>query len=302
MSSRKVIITVAPTGGSATKAHNPFIPTQPEEIAADVKRCYDAGASVAALHARRPDDQATCDGRIYRRINDLIRARCDIVLNNSTGGGVNGDMIAADAGAVCEVIWEERLKGIEGGADICTMDCITFTAVTPEREVVMNTPPSRGRQLAGLLRARGIKPEWEAFSPTHLLQDCRALIAAGYDAPPYLFNIVLGLDRVFQGALPYTPEILQMMVGLLPPDSLFNVSAVGPDHLFATTHALLLGGHIRVGLEDNLDYASGDPGSNVRFVERAVRIVRELGLEPATAAEARALLGLERPVAPAAAH
>lgn len=293
MSSRKVIVTVAPTGGFATKAHSPFIPTQPEEIAEDVWRCCDAGASVAALHARRPDDQATCDGAIYRRMNELIRARCDIVINNSTGGGVNGDMIPAGAGAICEVLWEERLKGLEGGADICTMDTITFTAVMDGREVVMNTPPSRGRELARLMRDKRIKPEWEAFSPTHLLQDSRTLIAEGFDRPPYIFNIVLGLDRAFQGALPYTPAILQMMVDLLPPQSVFNVSTIGPDQLFATTHALLLGGHIRVGLEDNLYYAPGELGSNVRFVERAVRIIRELGMEPATAAEARTILGLD---------
>lgn len=292
MASRKVIITVAPTGGFATKADNPHVPTQPEEIAADVKRCYDAGASVAALHARRPDDQATCDGAIYRRMNELIRSRCDIVINNSTGGGVNGDMVASDAGALAEVRWEARLEGLDGGADTCTMDAMTFTACLGGREVLMHTPPSRCRELAQRMMERGIKPEWEAFSPTHLLQDCRALIAAGFDRPPYLFNIVLGLDKVFQGALPYTPKLLQMMVELLPDQSVFNVSTIGPDQLHATTHALLLGGHIRVGLEDNLYYAPGRLGSNVEFVERAVRIVRELGMEPATAAEAQRMFGL----------
>ena len=146
--------------------------------------------------------------------------------------------------------------------------------------------------MAELMKARGIKPEWEAFTPNHLLQDCRTLIAEGFDTAPYCFNICLGLDRLFQGAMPYTPQILQWMVDLLPPQSVFNVSAIGPDHLRATTHALLLGGHIRVGLEDCLFYAPGDPASNVRMVERAVRIIRELGMEPATPQEAREILGL----------
>lgn len=292
MSTRKVILTVAPTGGFATKAHNLYVPTQPEEIAADVKRCHDAGASVAALHARRPDDQATCDGGIYRHMNELIRQRCEIVINNSTGGGINGDMVPDDGTDLCEVSWEARLSGLEGGADMCTMDAITFTAAMGGREVLMNTPPSRGREMARLMKARGIKPEWEAFSPTHLLQDSRTLIAEGFDTAPYCFNICLGLDRMFQGALPYTPKILQWMVDLLPAQSVFNVSAIGPDHLHAITHALLLGGHIRVGLEDYLFYAPGDPASNVRMVERAVRIIRELGMEPATSQEAREILGL----------
>lgn len=77
----------------AFKSQNPHLPTQPAEIAEDVYRCYNAGASVVALHARRPDDQATCDAAIYRDMNQRIRERCDIVLNNSTGGGVRGDMV-----------------------------------------------------------------------------------------------------------------------------------------------------------------------------------------------------------------
>lgn len=94
MSKRKVIVTIAPTGGMAHKSQNPHLPTQPEEIAADVVACWKAGASVAAIHARRPDDGATCDAEVYRDINRRIRAAgCDIVLNNSTGGGVHGDMI-----------------------------------------------------------------------------------------------------------------------------------------------------------------------------------------------------------------
>lgn len=292
MPARKVIVTVAPTGGFATKAHTPYVPTQPEEIAEDVRRCVEAGASVAALHARRPDDEATCDGAIYRRINDLVRARCDVVINNSTGGGVNGDMVAG-SDRITDVIWSERLKGLDGGADMCTMDAMTFIATAPDgREVVMKTPPSRATELAELMRRKGIKPEWEAFSPTHILQDAARLIAAGYDSGPHFFNLVFGLDTAFQGALPYTPRLLQMMVDLLPAGALFNVSTIGPDQLRALAHALVLGGHIRVGIEDNLYLSPGVPGSNVQFVERAVRLVRELGLEPATTAEARQMLGL----------
>ena len=97
MAERKVIVTIAPTGGMATKEQNPHIPTQPEEIADDVYRCYDAGASIVAVHARRPDDEATCNPAIYSRINELIRDKSNIIINNSTGGGINGDMVKMGA-------------------------------------------------------------------------------------------------------------------------------------------------------------------------------------------------------------
>src|SRR5690554_5407468 len=93
MADRKVILTVAPTGGMADKSVTPHLPTQPQEIADDVVRCWEAGASVVAVHARRPDDLATCNPEIYREINDLVRSRSDIVINNSTGGGISGDMV-----------------------------------------------------------------------------------------------------------------------------------------------------------------------------------------------------------------
>ncbi|GAB3577301.1 3-keto-5-aminohexanoate cleavage protein [Amycolatopsis endophytica] len=295
MSGRKVIITVAPTGGLATKRDNPHLPTQPEAIAADVRRCYEAGASIAALHARRPDDEATCDPTVYRKINDLIRERCDIVLNNSTGGGINGDLVAWNDAGYHEVSWPERLRGLDGGAEMCTLDAMTCFASVAGRETLLATPPSRGRELARLMREKGIKPEWEAFSPTHLVQEVATLIGEGYDRPPYFVNLVLGLHTVFQGAMPYSPKAVQDMVNLLPEHSIFTVSAAGDCQTEALTQALLLGGHVRVGLEDNLWLEPGEPGTNLAFVERIVRIVRELGMEPATAAEARAMLGLGRP-------
>lgn len=294
MTGRKVIITVAPTGGLSTKRDNPNIPTQPGEIAEDVYRCYNAGASVAALHARRPDDEATCDPAVYAEINGLIRERCDIVINNSTGGGVNGDLLACNDAGYHEVRWAERLRGLDGGAEVCTLDAMTCFASVGGREVLLATPPSRGRELAELMREKAIKPEWEAFSPAHLVQEVATLIGEGYDQPPHFVNLVLGLHTVFQGAMPYSPKALQDMVNLLPAQSLFTVSAAGESQTDALVQGLLLGGHVRVGLEDNLSYAPGEPGTNLAFVERIVRIVRELGMEPATAAEAREMLGLAR--------
>lgn len=293
MAKKKVIITVAPTGGMASKKQNPNLPTQPQEIADDVHRCYNAGASVVAVHARRAsDDEATCDPRVYGEINALIRAKCDIVLNNSTGGGINGDMIHQLNNGLWEINFEERLKGMEAlGAEMCTLDAQTICATFGDKEILVPTTPTRIRQLAEGMMARGIKPEWEVFSLSDVIQDVGKAIAAGLDKPPYFINIVLGVNA-FQGGLPYTPKILQTMVDHLPKDVVFNVSAIGAAQLPATTHALLLGGHVRVGLEDNLMYEAGVPATNVMLVERMVRIARELGFEPATPTEAREIMGL----------
>jgi uncharacterized protein (DUF849 family) len=289
---RKVIVTIAPTGGMASKKQNPNIPTQPQEIADDVYRCFNAGASVVAVHARRPDDLATCNPDIYRRINELIRAKCDIIINNSTGGGINGDMVAQAPNGSWEILWEERIKGMEAGAEMCTLDPTTIVATFEGREILMNTSPTRCRYLAETMKAKGIKPEWEVFSPTHLLQDVNACLKAGLDDPPYFINFVLGADRGFQGAMPYTPKILQQMVELMPDGAIFNVSAIGIAQLNAALQSLLLGGHVRVGLEDNLYYSQGRLANNVELVERIVRIIRDLGMEPASPAEARKMMGL----------
>ncbi len=290
--SRKVILTIAPTGGMAHKSQNPHLPTQPHEIARDVYDCYNAGASVVAIHARRPDDGATCNPAIYRDINERIRSKCDIVINNSTGGGVHGDMIAEGPNGYPEFIWEERLKGMEAGAEMCTLDATTIIASFGGKELLMHTSPLRSRQLAQMMQQRGIKPEWEVFSHSHIVQDVTELTAAGFDKPPYFVNIVLGTHKAFQNAMPYTPRVLQSMVDLLPAQSIFCVSGIGPAQLPSLANSILLGGHARTGLEDNLYYDRGELATNIQLTERAVRIIRELGYEPATPTEAREMIGL----------
>ena len=290
--SNKVIITIAPTGGVANKSQNPHLPTQPEEIAADVYDCYNAGASVVAVHARRADDLATCNADIYRRINTAIREKCDIVINNSTGGGTTGDMLIETEENGWEVPFAERLKGIDAGAEMCTLDPLTMVASFGGKEMVMNTSPSRTRTLAEEMLKRGIKPEWEVFNAPHILQDVQACVDAGLDEEPYYVNIVLGMHKGFQGTMPYSPRYLQQMVDVLPKGSQFCVTGMGPAQLPAAINSLLLGGNIRVGLEDNLFYKKGEVGTNLQLLERLVRIAGEMGFEPATPAEARQILGL----------
>jgi len=292
MKTNKVIVTVAPTGGMASKEQNPNLPTQPEEIAESVHRSWKADASIAALHARRPDDQATCNAEIYKRINGLIRERCDIVINNSTGGGSSGDMLIPRPDGMYENNFEERLKGLDAGAEMATLDGFTAVDNHGGKEILVVTTPSRCEALAKRFQERGIKPEWEVFNPAHIIQDVTRLIEKGYDKPPYYINMVLGTDRGFQGGMPYSHDILTSMIRLLPPQTIFCVSAIGPAQLPATTQAILLGGHVRVGLEDNNYYSRGKLATNEMLVERTVRIINELGLEPASSAETRDMLGL----------
>jgi uncharacterized protein (DUF849 family) len=286
------MITVAPTGGMASKSQNPNLPTQPDEIAESVYKSYKAGACIAALHARRPDDEATCNAAIYRDINTRVRAKCDIVINNSTGGGSSGDMLLKRPDGLYENNFEERLKGCEAGAEMATFDGMTFVDVHGDKEILVVTPPSRCEALVKRMSERGIKPEWEVFAPNHILQDVTRLIQKGYDKPPYYINIVLGADKGFQGAMPYSHEVLNAMIAALPPQSIFCVSAIGPAQLPATTQAMLLGGHVRVGLEDNNYYRRGELATNEQLVARTARIASELGLEIASPAEAREILGL----------
>ena len=291
MSRKKVILTIAPTGGMADKSASPHLPTQPAEIAADIVRCWQAGASVAAIHARRPDGGATCDPSIYREINERVRERSDIIINNSTGGGISGDMIRGLPDGRMEIAFEERIKGTQAGAEMCTFDPHMQNLHRGDLELLIDTGWSRCRELAEAMKEQGIKPEWEIMSLSDLYP-VNQLISEGFDDPPHYFNIVLGTHALMTGATAYTPTNLQRFVDDLPEDAIFGVSAIGPAQLPASVHCLILGGHARVGLEDNLYYRRGELATNLRLVERMVRILDELEMETATPAEARQMLGL----------
>jgi uncharacterized protein (DUF849 family) len=293
MSDRRMV-TIAPTGGMSMKSANPALPTQPQEIADDVIRCAKAGAAIVAVHARRPDDQATCNPQIYSDINARIRVGCDIIINNSTGGGNSGDMLVERGDGLWESNFEERLRGCDGtGAEMCTFDGVTVVDMVGDKEVVVITSPSRCDTLVKRMTDKGIKPEWEVFSPEHILQDVTRLIQKGYDKPPYYINMVLGGDKGFQGAMPYSHDVLDFMIKCLPPQSIWCVSGIGPAQLPASMQALLLGGHVRVGLEDNHYFARGQKATNLMLVERLVRQMADMDIEPMSASESRELLGLK---------
>jgi 3-keto-5-aminohexanoate cleavage enzyme len=183
---------------------------------------------------------------------------------------------------------------MDAGAEMCTLDATTLNLSFEGREILMDTPLGKGRELAAGMKARGIKPEWEVFSPTHILQDTTTLINEGLDEAPYFINLVMNVHRNFQNAMPFSPRHLQMMVDTLPKGAIFCVSGIGPSQLEANISALLLGGHARVGLEDNLYYRHGELATNLQLTERIVRILGEMDMAPATPAEARDMMGLPR--------
>ena len=142
----------------------------------------------------------------------------------------------------------------------------------------------------GRMNELGVKPELEVYAHA-MMRDVQNIIDKGLLKPPYYIDIVLGMR--YQGACDASPKIFSQIADLMPPGTIINCAAVGRDQVGMTTLSVLLGGHARVGLEDNVYYGKGDLATNARLVARTVRIIRELGKEPATPAEAREILGLK---------
>ncbi|OPG14143.1 3-keto-5-aminohexanoate cleavage protein [Microbispora sp. GKU 823] len=267
-----VVITVAPTGPIASKSDNPHLPTQPEEIADAVAEAYAAGASVAHIHLRDADDRPTADLSIARRTMDLIAERCPILVQLSTGVGL-------------DVPYEERAALVELRPRMATLNPCSMTFGTGE----FRNPPAEVRRLAARMRDLGVKPELEIYDTGHL-EACTRLRDEGLlGDEPLQFSIVLGVS----GGMAATPENLLTMVGRLPEGSVWQVIAIGRANLRLTAMALALGGNARAGLEDALYLRKGElsPG-NLPLVERTVRLARDLDLEIATVEQTERLLDL----------
>ncbi len=274
----------------------PHLPVTPQEIADDVTRCWEAGASVVAVHARRSDGLATCDPDVYSEINTLIRERTDIVINNSTGGGIHGDMPVRINDDLWELDWNERIKGIEGvGCEMATLDSHTITATFEGREHLVTTTPE-ALALAGRTDGRArdqarmgsIQPrahpvglhDADSRGPGHrtVLLQHRARRAPRLSGWPAVHPEDPADAR-------RTPARGHGVGGCLG----HRTDTTARHHARPAarrTHA--------VGLEDNLYYSHGRLATNLELVERAVRIITELGYELATPAEARDILGLKQ--------
>lgn len=268
---QKVIITVAPVGSVPTKKDNPHTPITPREIAAAVVECRRLGASVAHIHARDDNGKATTDQAIYREIKGLIEKECDIIIQLSTGARTGNQF--------------ERGSCIEVKPEMASLS----TGSSNFSDGVNVNPPELIEYLAARMYDNNVVPEIEAFDVS-MVDNAIFLLKKGILRPPLNFNIVLNVP----GSMSGSPKNLLHMVEILPPGSTFSVTAIGRMQTDLITMGVILGGNVRVGLEDNLlySYEDGTLGSNAMFVERAVRIIRELGREVARPDEARKILQL----------
>ena len=290
-----VIIQAAITGGFHGKEANPNLPETAEEQADATFEAYKAGASVVHVHARDPKNlaQATRCPDDYSRVNRLIRERCpDIIINNSTGGGPT-------------LTAEERMSGLfaDPRPDMASLNpgpfMLRFTqAERPEqfahprgaKKMDMTMPITYGEVdlMADTMREKGIRPEVELFHPGHYWV-VNELIRNGKITPPYFIQFVLG----FQTSIYPTPANVLNLINELPPQSHFLMSGVGVFQVPMTALAIILGGHVRVGLEDNLYLRRGErAASSAQLVQRAVRMAHDMNREVATPAQARKMLGL----------
>ncbi len=266
----KLIITVAPTGSVPGKKDTPHVPITVDEIVADCIKCREAGASVFHLHARDEDGRASTRLDLFKGMHEGLKSSFDGIVQISTGG-------RAGSG------FEERAERLGLKPEMASL---TTGSVNFPESVYINS-----RELVEGLAARmlelGIKPEMEVFDAS-MVEGALDLVKRGLAKPPLHFNFVLGL----KGALPASIKNLLYLSELIPAGSTWSVSGVGRAQLSMAAHAILMGGHVRVGLEDNIYYSRGRLAANRELVERIVRLAAELGREVATPDEARAILGL----------
>ena len=287
----KLIVTVATTGAFQGKEANPSLPVLPEEIAQSAYESWNEGASIVHIHARdRQTLQATSEPEVLREIDDRIREKnCDIIIQHSTAG----DLILHNVMAQGKIPQIERIKAIEMNPEMASLD-ITVTGMLTfgGREEIDVTRLSDIEYGAREMLERGVKPEVELFNPV-FMEDIYYLIDKGLLKKPYWISFVMGMRRINRTFMPYSPRLLMQMVDSLPPDAMFTVLGIAHDELSATTQSILLGGHLRVGFEDNVFYKRGQLAeNNAQLVARAVRIGQELGCEIATPSEAREMLGI----------
>ncbi|MDH6573681.1 3-keto-5-aminohexanoate cleavage enzyme [Streptomyces sp. SAI-117] len=272
-----VIITVAPTGPIATKQDNAWLPTQPDEIADQVAEAYAAGATVAHLHLRDRNDQPTADLSIASRTVELIRERCPILVQLSTGVGLS-------------VPFEEREQLVELRPEMATLNPCSMSFGEGE----FLNPPAGVRRLAARMQELGVKPELEIYDTGHL-DACLRLRDEGLLAEPLQFSIVLGV----RGGMAATAENLMMMVRRLPEDAPWQVIAIGRANLELTAIGLALGGNCRAGLEDTLYLRKGEPAQgSTPLVARAADMARALDLTIADVDSTRRQLQLPQQEGP----
>ncbi|HEY7632771.1 MAG TPA: 3-keto-5-aminohexanoate cleavage protein [Thermoleophilaceae bacterium] len=270
-----VVITVAPTGPLTTREQHPGLPLTPAEIGAAVAEAAEAGAAVAHIHARDAEGLPTADPAVYAEIVREIRSRCPIVVQASTGVGL-------------DVTPEERVE-IVASADVevsmATLNPASMTFGTG----TFHNPPWFVERLAELMRGRGIQPELEVYDFGHVGL-CLDLVRRGLVKEPLQFSFVMGV----RGGMPGDPALLPQLIGMLPEGAIWQAIGIGRAQLPLSFAALALGGNVRVGFEDNVYLHKGELAeSNAQFVWRAVELVQAAGREVATPEWVRERLGVE---------
>ena len=290
----KTIITCAVTGSLTRPEQSPHIPITPEQIAASAIEAARAGAAVAHIHVRDPETgRPSMAFELYEEVVDRIRSSgTDLVINLTTGPG--GRFVPSDddpkvpAPATNIKLAAERVEHVVRlKPEICTLDLNTMWFGDG---VVMNTP-KMATAMAGLIREAGVLPELEVFDSGDI-RLAKDMLKDGTLAAPALFQMVMGIRYGFAGDM----ETLLYARNQLPPDAMWAAMGISRMSLPTVAMASILGGHVRVGLEDNLYIRKGEfATSNAALVERAVQILDLVGASPATPAEAREMLGLRSP-------
>lgn len=278
----KLIICVSPTSNFQGKEANPALPIHPDEIVEEVVNCWNEGASIVHIHVRDKDGIQSNDPAIFAEIDRKIRERgCDIIIQHSTA-------LALRPGSSID----NGMLSLEPGPEMASLNMGLGAVVWQGHTYVTAWTRAFIENWAGVMKEKGIKAELEIYNPAQMV-DVYALIEKGLITKPYWMSFVVGMHRVNQGAMPYSPKIMINYVDMLPEDAMFSTIGIGADELPASTLSILLGGHLRVGFEDNIYYKRGVLAtSNAQLVARAARLGRELGREPASPAEARQLLGI----------
>ena len=290
----KTIITCAVTGSITKPEQHPDLPITPAEIADAAIDAAKAGAAIAHLHVRDPETGAPSMALdLYREVVDRIRASdTDLVVNLTTGPGgrfmpsEDDPKVAAPGSTLMAP--DKRIEHVIAlRPEICSLDLNTMWF---GNAVVINTPRNVAA-MAEAIQAAGVKPELEVFDSGDI-QLAHQLLAEGQLERPPLFQVVLGIRNGFPGTI----QTLLYAKSLLPDDADWAAMGIGRMEFPIVAQACLLGGHVRVGLEDNLYLQKGVfAPSNAVLVERAVTIVEHLGGSVATPAEARQMLGLTAP-------
>ena len=293
---REVFITCAITGSGGTQDRSPHVPRSPKQIAAVAIDAAKAGAAIVHCHVRDPDTgKPRRDVHMYREVTERIRdAKVDVVLNLTAGMG--GDMIfgppesplplnpvGTDMGGASNRMEHVRVCLPE----ICTLDCGTMNFA--EADYVMTNTPGMLRAMGGQMTALGVKPEIEAFDTGHLWF-AKQLVAEGVLAQDALVQLCMGVPW---GA-PNDLNTFMAMVNNVPADWNWSAFTLGRDQMAYVAAAVLAGGNVRVGLEDNLWLGKGQLATNAQLVERAVAIVENMGARVIGPDEVRKKLNLTK--------